>query len=612
MMYVIGTESLRFWKIDMMTRTRTQLGTLFLISSLLVLSLGISTAAAPVTEPYDRTQTVNPFIEMLPGVYVASQWWNETGDMDTSYTEPGYFVETNGSRYIAEYYVEDTSGNGYFITESSISNWTSDWSFSNLLVVVVLDPDGSYMAWTANQGNVSDLWSIFWWPEAGALTGDEVFIYSSFYYSEYNSSSYYYAEYSWRNEYGVPVDPDDVIPYLAEEYSWASYMNGTYEFDYDWDYCGFGYDVNEMFKTQTTEEWMQHYFSGLSVFNDTNGNGRMDLVYGEVSYDFDEDGIIDWTNYELNRTASELVYDFYADNAEIGEIGLPSVNSDGQIEWSAEVVDIDGNLMTSQPYDIWFGGVRPAGGIIGNMPEETDPLPVTIDSLKLTFRFETTDDAAVIKIDQYVGDFTDPISGLIPAELNGLGLTLNYWSSFSSYTMTGEIPIETFPVTGGEVPPATGSDPGTVTEWVEAPSDALESDNAPDGFLRFSEADDLRTIVEFGGTYVLGSDGLTYDVGTAVMPMYFYGLGRESDATSAGLVYSLDSWWGQTYYYSSCYAKWDGSSITHDPIFSVFPMRSPYSASAFITGLINSAIIIGVLGVVAIVVVCVRIDTERK
>lgn len=592
----------------MMDSVRKRIATLFLVSSLIVVGLGIGAVATPNSDPYALTQIVNPFTEMLPGVYVASQWWNETGDAYSFDTGPGYFVEVNDSQYIAQYYVEDIYGHGYTITENSISNWTSDWSFSNLLVVIVLDPDATYMSWLTNQGNVSDLWSIFWSPEVGALSGDEVFIYSSFYYSEYNSSSYFWADYTWNDEYGGAVDPNDVIPYLSEEYLWASYMNETHEFDYDWHNCAFGYDVNEMFRTDTTEQWMQHFFSGFSVFNDTNDNKRMDLVYSEVSYDFNEDGTIDWTNYELNRTASELVYDFSADNAKIGEIGLPSLNSDGQIEWSVEITDINGNLLTTRPYDIWLYGAGPAGG----MPQEVDPLPVIIDSLKLTFRFETTDAAAVIKIDQFVGDFKDPISGLIPAELNGLGLTLNYWSSFSSLAITGEVPIEPLPVTGGSEPSRPENDTYGMTDWTDAPLAPLESSDVPDGFLRFTEESHLRMTVEFGGTYIWGYDGLTYDVGASVMPMYFYTYGIETSTPSADLVFALDSLWGQTYYYSSCYASWDGYSITHDPIFSAFPMNSPLSASAFITSLINSAIIIGLVGIAAIVIVCIRIDSERK
>ncbi|TFG32810.1 hypothetical protein EU527_09265 [Candidatus Thorarchaeota archaeon] len=611
-----------------MKSDKKQLTALVLLSIFFVLGSGMGIAAETVIGPYETTQTISPFTEMLPGVYVGWQWWNETGDDYSITIEPGYYSDVEsigegGFRYIAEYYVEDIFGNGYIITEDSYSNWTNSWSFSNLLVVVVLDPDASYISWMNRQGDITDLWSIFWWPESGALSGDEVFIYSSFYYSESNSSSYYLAEYSWADEFGIPVDANIIIPDLKEEYSWALFMNGTYEYDYDWDYCGFGYDVNEMFRTEDTEQWMQHYFSGLSVFNDTNDNGQMDIVYSEVSYDFDQDGHVDWITYEMNRTASELVYDFYAENAKLGDIGLPHINSDGQIEWSAEVTDIIGDLMTFQPYNIWYCSFCPGE----YNTEEPESLPVIIDSLELTFRFETTDEAAVIKIDQYVGNFTDPITGLVPLELDGLGLTLNYWSSFSSYAVTGEIYVdpyaptsytdditwsETDPVTGGGEFTEPGDEPPTMTEWATAPSGGLVSETVPNGFLRFSEQTTLRSTVEFGGTYVLGSDGLTYDVGTAVMPMYFYSYGYDTATPAAELAYSLESWWGQTYYYSSCYAKWDGHSITHDPIFSVFPMKSPSAASAFITGLISTSILLGVFGVVALSIVCVRINTERK
>ena len=614
----------------MKTRTR-MLTTLALITTLMFVGLGAS--AEPTTTNTEIPMigsTVNPFTEMLPGVYVASQWWNDSGDSYSFNTEPAYysdseFNESEGYRYFTEYHVEDIYGNPYTVRENSVSNWTSDWEFTNLFVVVVLDPDASYISWMNEQEHIYDLWSVFWGPDQSALSGDEVFIYSSFYYSAFNDSSYYKAEYTWYDEYEVQVNANDIIPNLSEEYEWASYMNGTYEYDYDWNSCGYGYDVNEMFRTDDTEQWMQHYFSGLSVFNDTNDNGQMDIVYNEVEYDFNEDGIIDWVNYEMNLTASELVYDFYAENADLGEIVMPYVNSNGQIEWSAEVVDINGNLVEYQPYEIWFYDLCPTGHIT----EESNSIPVDIDSLELTFRFETTDDAAVIKIDQYVGEFIDPVSGLVPMDLEGLGLTLNYWSSFSSYSISGEFSDPTpytdvttwigETSTGGTNTGTSGTNttddvPTNMTEWVEAPSEPLESGVVPDGFLRFMEETDLRSTIEFGGTYVLGSDGLTYEVGTAVMPMYFYGYNYGPETTSADLSGAMDSsWgWGQTYYYSSCYATWDGHSITHDPIFSVFPMKSPSAASAFINALIDSSILIGVLGAVMTLAVCVRINTERK
>jgi hypothetical protein len=594
-----------------MNRTGRKSTTLILIAGLIFLGLSVGVTAAPITDTHTATQTTSPFTEMQSGVYVASQWWNETGNDYAINTEPGYYTDVRGSQYIIKYNVEDVHGNQYTITENSISNWTSNWSFSNLLVVILLDPDASYATWIASQENITDLWSVFWWPHAGALSGDEVFIYSSFYYSEYNSSSYYWAEYTWQDENGAVVNPNEVIPYLPAEYAWASQMNGTYEFAYKWHYSGFGYDVNEMMRSGTTEQWMQHYFSGFSVFNDTNHNGRMDLVYSEVPYDFNADGIVDWTNYELNRTASELVYDFYPDDARIGQISFPSLNDEGQIEWSAEVVDIQGNLTASPFYAVPVGGIVPMGNISEQVPEEQSQIPVSIDSLKLTFRFEATSDAAVLKIDQYVGDFRNITSGTVPTELDGLGLSLNYWSSLSSYTISGEIPVTPLTSTSSVEAPGSQPDTGVATQWVDAPSTSLQSGDVPDGLLRFTEAANLRMLVQYGGTYLSGSDGLTHEVGTVTTPSYFYSYGAETSAPSADLVYSLGSFWGQTYYYSSCYAKWDGYSITHDPVFSVFPTIGPYSANAFITGLINSAIIIGVVGAAAIIIVCARINKER-
>ncbi|MFW9910515.1 MAG: hypothetical protein ACFFEF_18315 [Candidatus Thorarchaeota archaeon] len=55
----------------------------------------------------------------------------------------------------------------------------------------------------------------------------------------------------------------------------------------------------------------------------------------------------------------------------------------------------------------------------------------------------------MIKTDQYVGNFKDAVSNRVPTKLSEPNLTLNYWSSFSSCTITGQILIETIPATGG-------------------------------------------------------------------------------------------------------------------------------------------------------------------
>ncbi|MHA2356046.1 MAG: hypothetical protein ACXADC_12770, partial [Candidatus Thorarchaeota archaeon] len=63
-----------------------------LVSILLVGVLPTVTMAFPTV--YGPTQVVAPFNEMLPGVYVAYEWWNDTGEdwgeeIYPAYSEPG-------------------------------------------------------------------------------------------------------------------------------------------------------------------------------------------------------------------------------------------------------------------------------------------------------------------------------------------------------------------------------------------------------------------------------------------------------------------------------------------------------------------------------------------
>jgi len=581
--------------------------------SLTIVSLLPAAALAAQTDPYKPTQVAAPFTEMLDGVYVAYQWWSDSGSEKGGRTGPLFPVEpvkpvTEITNYpvervdIVDYpyfpllYVEDTYGNPYWILEETKYSYSFSWSFSNLLVTILLDPDGSYMKWLSeirwfDTPELVDMWGFFWGPDEGALTGDEVFIFSSFSLSEYNSSYYYKSNYTWFDESNSEVDPNTVIPNLAEGYSWAAWMNQSYEYDYDWSFTGYGFDVNEMFSSDTETQWMNHYFSGMTSFNDTNGNGIMDIVYERIGYDYDDDGAADWYYYEKDESASEDVYDFYAEDAELGDVVFPVLNSNGEIEWSAEIINIEGNLATSYPQPIWFCGLIGAEAR-PEEPVEPEMVPVEVDRLEMVYRFKVTEDAAVLKIDQHIGEFNDPVTSAVPSEVNGLGLAAKYWSSFSSYSIKGEL--------------ADGTDVATTM---------VESGETTDGTLRFVENLDVRTAVDFGGTYVWGRDGMIYEVGTAIIPTYYYILPilpMEYGVPSADLAYSPSYWSSQTYYYCSCYANWDGFSITHDPIFSVFPLTAPGSMTRLIDGLVNSAVLLSVVGVASILVVCVRVNKERR
>lgn len=592
-----------------MTTTSTRFLILGLILSVVLLNAGrgLAIVNAQSTDntsiEYIPAQIIEPFEEMLPGVYVAWDWWNDSGyynSDDIDYPEPAggqtdITLNWTDPWYGWYYVVQDIYNNTYYIEEEYEFHYVSEWAFTNLLVMILLDPDASYMAWLAQTMNQSDYassrydyaWNIFWWPEPEAFTGDEVLVYSQFYFSEYNETGNSSAEYTWFDDNMTEVDANEVIPYLSEDYYWASWMNESWEYDYDWAYSGYGYDINEMFLEGNTTQWMDHYHSGMSVFNDTNDNGIMDMVYEEVEYDWNEDNITDWVNYELNIDESELLYEFYSVDGSVGEVTTPYLNDNGEIEWGAEVVDIEGDLWdyapviypcydTCEPYYI---------------VEEPEPeaIPVNVENLEMVYRFGVTDTAAVLKIDQHIGDFTDPETGEVSEELEGLSLAFNYMSWFSSYTMAAEI-----------------------DEGVELVSTQPEAISDSDGMLTFFEMDDTRTTIEFGGTYVWGKDGGTYDVGTAVMPSYFYTTAIYGAAPSAELSYDVGIWGYQAYYYSSCYGNWDGYAITHDPIFSVFPMKAPGQVSGFIDTVLLSSIVLSGVGLVTLSIFCVRTNRVRK
>jgi hypothetical protein len=609
------------------------------------LTLGVvpSFSMALESKQYGGAQIVDPFVEMLPGVYVAYELMNDSGQYSsddiyypteptypvTSWTEPTWpttipepvttfttgqdsgtqpypmpsvpnFGDTEAMDYTYSwyYYVEDVNGTGYWIYENYVSEWETEWASTNMLVTLILDPDASYIANLAAQGPVMDIWSIFWGADLTGLTGDEVFVYSSFYYHWSDYYDYYFSNYTWYDEEYNPVDPNDVIPNLSPDYEWASYMNGSYEYEYDGEYTWFGYDVTEMYSSENHTQWMEHYFSGLSVFNDTNDNNIMDLYYHEVEYDWNGDNITDYISREIDYNTSELVYDFYSTFAELGEIQTPTLNENSQIEWSASLVNVEGDLYEFMPYP-----VMPCYEYcdIAVMPyyEEPESIPVSIEELEMVYRFEVSDEAAVLKIDQHIGDFTDPVTHEPIPELEGLGLTFDYWSSFSSYVISSEL-----------------SD-GTDYSNPESVSNALP---APDGKLLFHEEDELRTSIEFGGTYLWGKDGGTYDVGTAVMPMYFYAMdilpaedyASPQPAGEAGIAVADYYWSMSSYYYSSCYSNWDGYAITHDPIFMVFPGTAPAEIGGLMNTVMLASISLGVVGIIATSVVCVRINTARK
>ncbi|TXT56416.1 MAG: conserved exported protein of unknown function [Candidatus Thorarchaeota archaeon] len=529
------------------------------------------------TNPVDEeSDFIDSFTEMLPGIYVSWDWWNETSQ--DVYDEYPFYEDDGCFQY--NFSVVAENGSIYTVQENYTFSYQMNWTFSNLMITILLDPDGTFYNWLVSQPDSIDPWMYYWYPDVSALSGDEVFIYSSFYYMDYYYYYDYYSEFTWYNSDMVEVDPNEVIPILSEEYEWASYANQTYDVEDEYTYTSFGYDISEMMLAENTTRWMEHYFLGMSVFNDTNDNGIMDNVYEPIEYDFDEDGETDWTEYVMLLDQSEITHEFYAEHAEVGNIQTPYLNADNEIQWSAEVTDIEGSLWGTYP---WVGGTL---NYYGNgddieVPSEfIEPISVNIERLEMVYKFSATDDAAVIKIDQHVGDFTDPDTGQIHSKLDGLSLSLNYWSSFSSVTV-----IE------------------SEDDWdVSAP--VLIN---PSGVLSIRESTNDFATIDFGGTYVWGKDGTTHDVGTTAIPIYnITGCYCYGFSTQEGTAYTEEYTYSM-YYYSSCYGEWSGYSITHDPVFSVYPMKAPGIVSQLVFNVYTTSIILASVAIISIGAIAYRI-----
>ncbi len=530
-------------------------------------------------------QEFSGYEEMLPGVFVWYSWWNETSD-DWLYPEDLEYPEIEPIWNVT---VEDIYGVTYTISEVYEFTWEEDWDYSSLFVAILLDPDRSFVQFLTSNPTDDDAWDDYWEAEEVLYSGDEVFIYSSLYHLSWFVNYSFYTGFKWVAENGTIVDPNNVL--LMPQYFWAQYLNESWADSGSWSYTGIGFDISEMFETaldvpivpgfpahQLT--WIEHYYSGLTVFNDSNSNGLMDLNYLTVSEDFDDDDIPEIEFQVIDLSLSEMKYQFHPDNATIGEVVLPHVNENSEIEWGMEFLDINGTLISVESlYTEFEYGYLEHGSFWNDLVG----VPTTLERLQFVCRFSVTDTSAVLKVDQLIGNFYTLGTFDILPEATGLSLAINYWSSFSA--------IEFIIL----------DDEGEIEPEELTYADELEGDS-----LFFGDISDLFASINFGGTYIWGKDGQTYDVGTVITPLFAFlmPLNDESGPFALGTVGDIE--WGYgTYYYSSCYANWSGYAITHDPIYTVHPAGPQLPING--TWALLPSIILLVIAVIALSVVIFRI-----
>lgn len=562
--------------------TKTLLAATLLVA--LAATIALPASAATTTAAGTPAQ-LRDFEQMLPTVWVSWRWMNES-NVD-------WPLPVNTSVLVMQpYLISDVNGAQYMVLEEGNCSWQSSWTYKSLQVLLIHDPDGSFIRWLQSVGAHNQ--TLVEHPPLIKLTGDEVFVFAHLYEFVHHLTYTYDFKYTWLNlDTSTVVASNLVIPLLQPQFAWTQRMNETVAGQGTRDDCKLGFDLTELFlsKEQITTpltvrnalqlQWAQHEFAGLTVFNDSNQNGIVDLLSQRQSF---YEGIEPNLGFQLlNSTESELAYHFEATNATLGEVMVPHVNANDEIEWGMEFRDINGELV---PFNQLFAS--PQLLLIYIPRRENTGIPTTLETLQFVCRFGLKSDRAVLKVDQHIGRFLVPHTDTVLPEAEGFGLALSYWSGFSRPNL----------VAAG---PADGIDFAGLNG-----SQLLSG-----GGLRFNEDTVHLADVEFGGNYIWAKTDETLPVGTVITPILGIHLAPRYVNVPRFLgSFDPQDWVVHRYCYTSCYDKWDGYAITHDPIYTVFPAIPPVPLNG--TWALVPAVVISIIAVVAISVVMVRIRGVRK
>ncbi|MFX1252163.1 MAG: hypothetical protein ACFFCZ_11205 [Promethearchaeota archaeon] len=546
---------------------------LILLMGFLVLtpSLGsFSTEPTAEVSSQSALQPVEPdsWEEMLPGVFVRYYWHNESDIIDVTWSseeEDGSLLtdllnntdsDTDPSNDPNIIIVYDTEGNPYYIEIEEEWAWSGAWNIENFYVEIIADPDKSFMS------KLDTIDPAMRNIDISGLNGDEAYYSTVFYMANWSYHYFVSKNYTWYDELGELVNPNDIIPNLAPEFEWARYYNDSFEFTHESQYIMFGFSVYQHTLLNLAEDAftilsVEHFFQGMSIFNDTNGNGIIDVSYDSASeYEDNIPEILDDVSNEMEADESELVYNVWITGATLDEITVPHV-VDNQIDWNFSLIDVSAELWGINYYILVSDPITDEGveGYIHH------PLEVVIPHIEFDFTFSVEESIAMLKIDQIVGDFTDKDTGIIPSELEGLSLTINYWSTLIQTPTETEKDYE-----------LTLSD-DTSSESISTDEICYNSSEWDDGIefeISFDDYDlDLTPLsIMFGGVYTWTKDNNDYDVGTAMLPLFtFKGDIYHQAGVSDNYEFHGSYIYG-TYYYASCYEHWDGYGIIHDPTFS--------------------------------------------
>jgi hypothetical protein len=346
----------------------------------------------------------------------------------------------------------------------------------------------------------------------------------------------------WNAERGTPNPGYWDISRMTMNMTWDDYVRKAkqegwswVETEATWTWLWFGLDQsywasktvdNETF--QSSHVRLRYEYAGMFIYNDTNGNTRMDE--GEA------------THYFMPKSVGNVT--FITPGVALGDYnytGMLTLPANRSIEFGVSYQDINGTMFPfGRSYYAWYGE-DVSGTDLKTFTER--PVGAQLDELSFKTHFsvenstETNSTEARIKIDQHVDEWTLELSKNI-AVLENLSLSLNYYV----YTeMGGSWSIKT--VNG------TSIDPNSIMDASKLTLDASG--------LKFAD-------INMGETYLWGGNlTMPYNISSYTVPLNTF----VSTYTNYGSETSIGGWSFQSTmcFLSVGFPKWDGRYVYEDP-----------------------------------------------
>jgi hypothetical protein len=298
----------------------------------------------------------------------------------------------------------------------------------------------------------------------------------------------------------------------------------------------------------------KHRFLTFVAYNDTNGNNVLD---------FRVKGVASSARTVSGTEATYLFSTIAADAISYSNPTRTTSSSGDIISWGFSITGLLGNM-------------TPASGDVSTPVVETK-----ISSVGFNFHFTRNSTAALVKVDEAIGQFNDPGSGTRISTFDGLSLAVVYYSFFEG------LQVSKYPT----------------TPTVNGAAVDNEGNSTAANEIDFKSGGSKLVSVAIGGdTYVWGNGSKTENAYSNTIPWYAYQTSFSELGNKSVVNVSFSR---EKSLYEACFPEWSGYSIEHDPYFAVLTYQTQTFGSSTLPILLIGGAGIGIL-LAAVTILAIR------